>query len=61
MSREREAKNPHYAERIDRDPTAPLYSKKCQELGEKRRKSTCCCAGPTYDPDKPCPVHPKSA
>lgn len=28
---------------------------------EKRtRRPECCCAGPDYHPDKPCPVHPKN-
>lgn len=26
----------------------------------KRAEATCCCAGPNYHPDKPCPVHPKN-
>lgn len=25
----------------------------------KAHEPTCCCAGPDYHPDKPCPVHPK--
>jgi len=27
----------------------------------KRALATCCCAGPDYHPDKPCPVQPQAA
>lgn len=28
--------------------------------GDPTEAPRCCCAGPDYHPDKPCPVHPKS-
>jgi hypothetical protein len=31
-----------------------------KRLEDLKSKLDCCCAGPEYHPDKPCPRHPKT-